>query len=397
MRKMSSERTMMAIGQVSYGDATVLDPVQVSVPKLKPNDVLVRVEAFSVNPIDAKRRAGKRGDDVLSRPLVLGFDGAGVVEQLGTNVSNTLHRNLSSTTSSSSSSSLFVPQLNDNVFFCSDIRRSGCAAHYVAVDADVVARKPRSLNFADSAALPLTALTAYECLFEHPSPLVFDDDNLPPALSPSDNESDSDATKTSGKTLLVIGGGGGVGSMALQLAKFARYGAGGARFSRVLATASRPETEAWSRSMGATAIINHYKPLREQLDELGIGGVDFVVHSGDVAHTMAELALIMRPFGHVAIVSPPTKPLDTTGLAPRRVTLAFQWVFCRAYFDIDKPRHGRILATVADLVDRGLVKSTANNVLPFTSTPEAHRILDSGRTIGKIVLTTGTDSGSIHL
>lgn len=317
--------------------------VDVELPEPKPgaHDLLVRIEAVSVNPVDTKLRAPK--PQVEAQPRVLGFDAAGVVEAVGAEVSG------------------FKP--GDAVYYAGDVTRPGSNAQFQLVDARLVARKPISLDFPAAAALPLTAITAWELLFER-MPYAFEGGG-------------------EGKTLLVIGGAGGVGSIAIQLAKLAGFS--------VIATASRAETIAWCRSLGADRAINHREPLPLQLQELGITAIDAALNLADTDRYWTELGELLAPQGHVGLIVEPKGELRI-GDPYKMKCIGIHWehMFARPRFrTADMAEQGRILARVAELVDAGKLRGTQTATLSpidAANLREAHRRLESGTTIGKLTL-----------
>ncbi|MGN7724482.1 zinc-binding alcohol dehydrogenase family protein [Luteimonas sp. 22616] len=305
------------------------------------HDLLVRVEAVSVNPVDTKVRAPK--PQVEAAPKVLGFDAAGVVEAVGEQVTG------------------FKP--GDEVYYAGDITRPGSNAEYQLVDARIVGHKPKSLDFAHAAALPLTALTAWELLFQR---------------MPFDPEHGGD-----GKALLVIAGAGGVGSIAIQLARRAGF--------TVVATASRAETTEWCKAMGAHHVIDHRQPLAPQLAALGFEQVDAAINLADTTRYWEALGELLAPQGHVGLIVEPSAPLNI-GDPYKLKCIGIHWelMFTRPRFrTADMGEQGRILERVAALVDAGELRSTHTETLgriDAATLREAHRRLESGGTIGKLVL-----------
>lgn len=317
--------------------------VDAELPKPAPgtHDLLVRVEAVSVNPVDAKLRAPK--PQIEAQPRVLGFDAAGVVEAVGTGVS------------------AFKP--GDAVYYAGDVTRPGSNAQFQAVDARLVAHKPASLDFAGAAALPLAAITAWELLFQR-MPYAFEGGGA-------------------GKTLLVIGGAGGVGSIAIQLGKLAGF--------TVVATASRAETVAWCRSLGADHVINHREPLSPQLQELGIASVEAALNLADTDRYWTELGELLAPQGHVGLIVEPKGELRIGDPYKMKcIGIHWEFMFARARFrTADMGEQGHILSRVAELVDAGRLRGTQTATLSpidAANLREAHRRLESGKTIGKLTL-----------
>jgi NADPH2:quinone reductase len=303
-------------------------------------DLLVRVRAVSVNPVDTKVRRGVPPPEGGLR--VLGYDAAGVVEAVGAGVTR------------------FRP--GDEVCYAGSRLRQGTNAELHCVDERIVGRKPRSLGFAQAAALPLTAITAWEALF----------DRLQLRLgSPYD-----------AGTLLITAGAGGVGSIAIQLAR---------RLSgaHVVATASRPESREHALALGAHAVLDHTRPLSEGLAQAGIRWVERIF---SVSHThlhFPELARIVAPQGRICVIDDP-EPIDVRLLKARCASLHWEAMFTRSSFETpDMIEQGRLLDEVARLVDEGLLRTTHAHTLgtiDAATLREAHARIESQRTIGKIVL-----------
>lgn len=336
---------MKAIVQTEYGDPDVLHFTTVPMPALRPRDVLVRVQAIGVNPVDTKRRRGRGG--VLAAPQIVGWDAAGVVEALGSEATRF--------------------KTGDEVYLAGDESRQGCYAEFVAVDERIVGHKPKRLTFTEAAAVPLTALTACEAFFEQmglePAPL------------------------SAPRTMLIVGGAGGVGSIATQIAK---------RVCRlhVLATASRPASADFCRKMGADAVIDHSSDLAPQLPELGLSGVDFIMNCAALTN-FPQLVPALNPLGKICCIlgGPAAQTLDVSGLVAKRGTLTFELMFTRPRLNLEPEKQGAILDRVADWLDRQVLDTTLTRVMDWTEVREAHRAIESGHTLGKIVLNvTGASS-----
>lgn len=335
---------MKAIALTRYlpiDDPQSLVEVELPTPTIGEHDLLVRVEAVSVNPVDTKVRSPK--PQVEAQPRVLGYDAAGVVEAVGASVKD------------------FKP--GDEVYYAGDITRAGSNAQYQAVDARLAALRPRKLDAAESAALPLTAITAWELLFQR---------------MPYDSEHGG-----KGKSLLIIAGAGGVGSIAIQLARRAGF--------TVIATASRPETQAWCRAMGAQHVIDHRQPLAPQLSVLGFSHIDAAMNLADTVRYWDVLGELLAPEGHVGLIVEPSAPLHI-GDPYKAKCIGIHWemMFARPRFKTpDMAEQGRILAHVASLIDSGELRSIQRESLsPINAENmrEAHRRLESGTTIGKLVV-----------
>ncbi|MFC0155183.1 zinc-binding alcohol dehydrogenase family protein [Xanthomonas dyei] len=305
-------------------------------------DLLVRVEAISVNPVDTKVRAPK--PQPLAEPKILGYDAAGVIEAVGPEVT--------------------AFAVGDEVYYAGDIGRPGSNAQYQLVDARIAGCKPTSLSFAQAAALPLTTLTAWELLFQR-MPFAFD------------------GARNRGRHLLIIGGAGGVGSIAIQLARHAGF--------TVIATASRPESIEWVRQMGAQHVIDHHQPLHPQLQAMGLQQVDAALNLADTDRYWQQLGEILAPQGHVGLIVEPRGPL-MIGDPYKSKCIGIHWelMFARSrYATDDMVEQHRILNRAASLIDAGELRTTHTETLsPINADNlrEAHRRLEGGSTIGKLVL-----------
>ena len=335
---------MKAVALTRYlpiDDPQSLLDVELPVPTASGHDVLVRVEAISVNPVDTKIRSPK--PQVEAQPKVLGYDAAGVVEAVGEHVT------------------LFQP--GDEVYYAGDVTRSGSNAQFQLVDERLVGRKPTTLDFAQAAALPLTAITAWELLF----------DRMPYSIDMEGNT----------RSLLIIAGGGGVGSIAIQLARHADF--------TVIATASRTETADWCKSMGAHHVIDHRQPLAPQLESLGFKQVDAVLNLADTDRYWEAIGEIIAPLGHVGLIVEPSGLLKIGDpYKAKSVGIHWEMMFARPRFrTADMIEHHRLLGRVASLVDAGELRTTHTETLGSINAAnlrEAHRRLESGTTIGKLVL-----------
>ena len=304
------------------------------------HDLLVRVKAISVNPVDAKVRAPKA--TVEATPKILGWDAAGVVEAVGAAVT------------------LFKP--GDEVFYAGDITRPGSNAQLQLVDERIVAHKPRTLDFAEAAALPLTSITAWE--------LLFDRFGIDPH------------GKHRGRSLLVLAGAGGLGTITIQLAKRAGL--------VVIATASRADSIAASREFGADHVIDHSQPLPPQLAALGYPQVDYIADFVDVNLYWDVMMQIVAPQGKIGLVTTPKGPVDLEPLKNKSASVHWEFMFGRPMHKTeDMIEQHRLLSEVARLIDAGELRGTLRERLsPINATTlrEAHRRIESGRTIGKIAL-----------
>ncbi|WP_340108677.1 zinc-binding alcohol dehydrogenase family protein [Pikeienuella sp. HZG-20] len=315
--------------------------LDVDLPKPEPKgrDILVAVKAVSVNPVDTKVRAPK--DGVEDEPRVLGWDAAGVVEAVGPDVT------------------LFAP--GDEVYYAGDITRSGSNAEFQLVDERIVGGKPKSLSFAEAAALPLTTITAYEAFFDR---LGIDRDG-----------------GSKGQSVLIIGAGGGVGSIAIQLAKAAGL--------TVIATASRPETTEWVTSLGADHVVNHREDMVAQVRALGMRHVDHVAIFNDMRHWETAVELV-RPQGGIVSIDDTNLPMPMEGMKSKAASLHWEFMFARAMHQTpDMIEQHRLLSYVADEIDAGRIRTTLDTVLrPINAETmrEAHRLVETGSARGKVVV-----------
>lgn len=304
-------------------------------------DLLVRVEAISVNPVDYKIRQSSLKDKVEDIPKIIGWDAVGVVEMVGDNVS------------------LF--KKGDKVWYAGDITRSGSNQEYQLVDERIVGFAPTISN-EYSAALPLTSLTAYELFFDRMR------------LSKERDEN---------KSILIIGGAGGVGSIAIQLAKKILG-------LTVIATASREDSINWCKKMGADYVVNH-KNLVENINNLGFETVDIIVDFVDLNQYWEAFAKLIKPQGQIGSISDPTQPVNLRMLKSKSISFYWELMFTRSMFKTeDMIAQHHILNKVADWFNKGMLQSTVGSVLTgFTvsNLREAHEQLESGTTIGKIVIT----------
>lgn len=311
--------------------------IELPKPAATGRDLLVRVEAVSVNPVDTKIRRGVEPES--GEYKVLGWDAAGVVEAVGDGVS------------------LFEP--GDKVWYAGAIDRAGSNAEFQVVDERIVSRMPKSLSFVEAAAMPLTSITAWEMLFDRFG---------------CQPETDG--------TLLVIGGAGGVGSMMIQLAKSLTK-------LTVIATASRPETRDWVTGLGADHVIDHHGSMAAQLVEKDIDGVNYVASLTNTDDHLAEIAELIAPQGKLGVIDDP-EALDVKPFKRKSVSIHWELMFTRSLFHTpDMIEQHKLLATVADLVDTFSLKSTLAEQFGAVNAAnliKAHALLESGKSKGKIVL-----------
>ncbi|MDY1017839.1 zinc-binding alcohol dehydrogenase family protein [Pseudomonas coleopterorum] len=328
---------MKAIAYTQNGAASVLTDLQLPAPTPGPRDLLVQVQAISVNPVDTKVRSGA----AVTEPRVLGWDAVGIVQQVGDQVS------------------LF--KVGDSVFYAGAIDRPGSNSELHLVDERIVGHKPQSLDNAHAAALPLTSITAWELLFDR--------------LGVPEGGGE-------GQSLLIIGAAGGVGSILTQLAR---------KLTKltVIGTASRDETRQWVTDLGAHHVIDHSQPLVTQLEAIGVGQVD---HVASLTHTdkhFEQLIEALRPQGQLALIDDP-KTLDVMPMKRKALSLHWELMFTRSLFQTpDMIKQHELLERVAELIDSGVLRTTLGEhygVINAANLIRAHELIESGTAKGKIVL-----------
>ena len=301
-------------------------------------DLLVEIRGVSVNPVDTKVR---RRDDPGAAPRILGFDGAGVVCAVGPDCT------------------LFRP--GDEVFYAGVINRSGTNAELHLVDERIVGRKPANLSFAEAAAVPLTAITAWEGLFDRLG--------VPQGGG-------------QGQVLLIIGAAGGVGSMVIQIAR-ALTGL------TIVATASRDETAAWCRDLGAHHVVDHHGDIAAQMKALGLRGANFIYSANTTAKNWAAMVDAVAPQGRILLIES-TAPVDARDVMRKSVSIHWELMFTRPLFGTpDMIEQHRLLNEVAGLIEAGRMRGTMTRNLGKLSSAtlkEAHALVESGGMIGKVVL-----------
>lgn len=304
-------------------------------------DLLVKISAISVNPVDFKVRQNAAINTILYTPKIIGWDAVGTVEAIGDKTSKF--------------------KVGDKVYYAGDITRSGSNAEYQLIDERIVGHKPKSLTDPEAAAIPLTGLTAWESLFDRIK------------INPQIDK---------GKTVLILAGAGGVGSIAIQIAKKV---AG----LTVIATASRPDSIAWCKELGADYVVNHYN-LKEELKKIGHEEVNYILDFVDLAGYWEMAAEIIKPQGHIVSITGSKTPLNLDVLKNKSVTFSWEFMYTRSMYntdDIDK--QNEILNKIGDLLDSETLKTTLTTTLNgFTveNLKEAHRLQESGKTIGKTVI-----------
>ena len=334
---------MKAVGLYKYLPIEEPDSlVELDLPKPEATggDLLVRVEAVSVNPVDTKVRAPGKPD--RTTPHVLGWDAAGMVEAIGPAVT------------------FFKP--GDEVYYAGDITRPGSNSQYQLVDERIVGRKPTSLSLDEAAAIPLVAITAYEALFDRLG-------------------IDSKGT-SKGRSLLIIAGAGGVGSMAIQLAKVAGL--------TVLATASRPDSIAWVKQLGVDHVLDHRQPLRPQIETIGYRFVDYIFNCADTDGYWDSMADLIVPQGKICTIVENKSALDQQVLKLKSVSHVWELMFTRSkYQTADMIEQHKLLNRIADWFDEGHLRSILRDTLKpinVANLKKAHAKLESGTMIGKLVL-----------
>ncbi|RED59364.1 zinc-binding alcohol dehydrogenase family protein [Cohnella lupini] len=339
-----SNETMKAVGLYKYlpiDHPESLIDLEIAKPVPVGKDLLVKVNAVSVNPVDTKVRSPKSKTE--SSPKVLGWDVAGVVEQVGPDCT------------------LFKP--GDAVYYAGSIVRPGGNSEFHLVDERIVGMKPTTLNFAQAAALPLTSITAWEGLF----------DRLGITHNKTDNEN---------KKILIVGAAGGVGSIAIQLAKYVGL--------TVIGTASREESAAWAKDLGADHIINHYEDFVPQLEAIGVKEVEYIFCLNTTEKHWKNMADAIAPQGKICSIVETDELLNLTLLKNKSVTFVWELMFTRPMFQTaDMIEQHKLLNEIARLVDGGVIRTTvAETLIPIhaANLRKAHELLETGRMVGKVVL-----------
>jgi NADPH2:quinone reductase len=304
-------------------------------------DLLIKVLANSVNPVDFKIRQTAAKDTILEQAKIIGWDAVGIVAAVGAETSRF--------------------KVGDAVYYAGDLTRDGSNAEYQLVDERIVGFKPKNLSIAEAAAIPLTGLTAWESIFDRIK------------VNPE---------KDKGKTILILAGAGGVGSIAIQIAKQVAQ-------LTVIATASRPESSAWCKELGADYVVNHYD-LKAELEAIGHSEVDYIldfVHLNNYWETIVE---VIKPQGHIVSITGSKEPLDLSLLKTKSVTFSWEFMYTRSmYTTNDMAQQHHILNKIGRLLEEGILKTTLTTVLKgFTveNLKKAHLMQESGKTIGKTVL-----------
>lgn len=333
---------MKAVGyklaHVLGGNDTLAD-IELPTPIAKGHDLLVAVQAISVNPVDTKIRSRVGGEN--GQYTVLGWDAVGTVQQVGELVT--------------------AYQPGDRVWYAGDISRPGSNAELQLVDERIVGAAPKTISNLEAAALPLTALTAWELLFDRLA--------LPMAAG-------------KGKALLVVGAAGGVGSILVQLARQLTD-------VTVIATAGRPQSKDWLCSLGAHHVIDHHQSLSEQISALGLAGVEWVASLNNTDEHIEQIVASLLPQGHLGLIDDPDV-FDVKLLKRKSLALHWEFMYTRSLFQTeDMVRQQQILNELAKLIDNDRVKTTVNEhfgIINAANLRKAHQLLESHQARGKIVL-----------
>ncbi|MFM7332341.1 MAG: zinc-binding alcohol dehydrogenase family protein [Brachymonas sp.] len=326
--------------------SNALQDVELAMPQAGPHDLLVDVKAVAVNPVDTKIRAGVNAEP--GQWKVLGWDAVSIVRAVGEKVT------------------LFKP--GDRVWYAGAINRSGTNAEQHLVDERIAALAPSKLTDADAAALPLTAITAWEMLFDRLG--------VP--------QGEAAKAQNEAQSLLIIGASGGVGSILTQLARKLTS-------LTVIGSASRPETAQWVKELGAHHVIDHSKPLSEEIKRAGLAAPNYVVSLTQTDHHFAQIAELIAPQGKFGLIDDPASgSIDIMKLKRKSVSLHWELMFTRSLFQTpDMIKQHQLLTEVAKLVDQGILRSTKGEhfgAINATNLKRAHALLESGKAKGKIVL-----------
>lgn len=325
---------------LDINEPNALMDLEAKKPSASGRDLLVKISAIAVNPVDYKIR--HRVNPEGGEPKVLGWDAVGEVVEIGADVTE------------------FA--VGDRVYYAGDLTRSGSNAEYQLVDERIVGKAPRTLSDSEAAALPLTTITAYELLFDHL------------ALKQQSEKSD--------EVVLVVGAAGGVGSIMVQLLKTLTG-------ATVIATASRESSKNWVKELGADHIVDHSKPMAEQIKALNVGEVTHVASLNNTHQYVDAFVEVMKPKGKLALIDDPDS-LDISKLKQKSLSLHWEFMFTRSMFETDDmAEQSRLLNHVSSLIDEGKIKTTVGKHLGKINAAnliEAHRVLEEGRAIGKLVL-----------
>ena len=335
---------MKAVGLYQYlpaEDENSFQDVDIEKPEAVGRDLLVEVKAISVNPVDTKIRAPKEKTE--KQPRILGWDAAGTVVAVGEQVTQ------------------FKP--GDDVYYAGDVTRPGTNSEFHLIDERIVGHKPKTLSFSEAAALPLTSITAWEGLFDR--------------LNISRTGEDA------GKSILIIGGAGGVGSIAIQIAKKVAK-------LNVIATASRPETIAWCKKQGADVIVNHRNNLAEEVEQAGYKFVDYIFCLNDTDGHWETMTQAIKPQGIICSIVETEQPIALRPLMSKSANFVWEFMFTRSMYqtdDMEEQHH--LLNDISHLMDSQVLQTTYTDVVrPINAQNlrSVHARIEKGNTIGKIVL-----------
>lgn len=334
-------KAVVTQGGYSLDETSSFQDVEIQNPQPGPHDLLVKIKAIGLNPIDTKMR---KKEVAGNPPRILGWDAAGEVSAIGNEVTKF--------------------QVGDRVYYAGTPTRPGCNAQFQCVDERLVGGMPASLSFEEAAALPLTSLTAWELLFERM--------NIP-----------MNKGMTNGKDILVIGGAGGVGSILIQLVRYFTN-------LRVITTASTPESKEWCLSQGAHHVIDHSKDLLPQLDELGLKSLPYIALLAATTPYFELAAKRIAPMGTIGALVDATEPVDLNLLKPKSAHFVWEFMFTRAINNTpDMSMQGEILNELSLLIDQKILHTTVGEIageLSAQKIRELHQRLEKGHTKGKLVL-----------
>ena len=333
---------MKAIGfktshKIGHKDSLI--EFETSKPFAKGFDMVVKVSAISMNPVDTKVRANVAKDTVLENPKVLGYDGIGIVDSIGHDVTNF--------------------KIGDRVFYAGDVTKDGSNSEFQLIDSRIVALAPISISDTEAVVLPLTSLTAWEAMFDR-----------------------MNIKKDDKKTILIIGGAGGVGSIATQIAKATTE-------LTVIATASREETNIWCKDMGADVVVNH-KDLITSVRKTGVEYIDYIFNLVDTKNHWDAMAELIAPQGKICSIVDTSEAIDINKLKAKSITFIWEFMFTRSMFNTcDIQKQSDILTQIASLIDEKKIKTTLSKTIKGFNTntlKEAHKLTESGKNIGKIAI-----------
>jgi zinc-binding alcohol dehydrogenase family protein len=341
--RLKGETVMKAIGythSLDINEPNALMDLEIDKPSASGRDLLIKISAIAVNPVDYKIR--QRVNPEGGEPKILGWDAVGEVVDIGSDVTK------------------FA--VGDRVYYAGDLTRPGSNAEFQLVDERIVGKAPKSLSDSDAAALPLTTITAYELLFDHLE------------LKQQSEKSE--------EVVLVVGAAGGVGSIMLQLLKTLTG-------ATVIATASRESSKNWVQELGADYVVDHSQPMAEQIKALNVGEVTHVASLNNTHQYIDTYVEVMKPKGKLALIDDP-ESLDVAKLKQKSLSLHWEFMFTRSMFETDDmAEQSRLLSDVASLIDEGKIKTTVGKHLGKINAAnliEAHKALEEGSAIGKFVL-----------